>query len=240
VKQIQIDAGVAMALDALHNQRLAMLCGAGLSMAAPSCVPGAAQLAGEAKKNYDALYGATRDPLPTEIEEQAEFFFERGELGTVYLRTLIDKDAFAGPPNTGHEAVADLLLVRGIETAISTNVDTMIETAGQMLFGQIGVGIDRDMVARLLPGVSPLLKLHGCWMIDPPNTIWAPTQLAADPVMSRVRDSAEWLKVRLFDRDLVIVGYFTDWDYLMLCWSAHLAKCGQRVFSWLTRATEHP
>lgn len=214
MKEIDIGEAVALALDALHNERLAMLCGAGLSMAPPSNVPSAAVLAARAKRSYDATYGASRDPLPAQIEEQAEFFFRRDELATVYLRTLIDKDAFAGPPNPGHEAVADLLMVGGVQTAISTNVDTMIETAGQMLFGQIGVGIDRDAIAKLSPGVSPLLKVHGCWAFDQGNTVWAPGQLAAEPVMSRLAGSADWMKVRLLDRDLVIVGFFTDWAYL--------------------------
>lgn len=214
MRQIDINEGVVLALDALHNERLAMLCGAGLSMAPPSNLPSAANLAAAAKRKYDATYGSTRLALPAGLEEQAEHFFQRGELGTVYLRTYIDKDAFAGQPNPGHEAVADLLLVSGIQTAVSTNVDTMIETAGQMLFGQIGVGHERDSVARLQPNVSPLLKVHGCWTLDPTNTVWAPSQLTAEPVMSRVAGSADWMEIRLLDRDLIIVGYFTDWDYL--------------------------
>jgi len=212
--EVDIDAGLAIALDAIHADRLALLCGAGLSMASPSSLPNAAQIAAAAKNKYDALYGATRSPLPTEIEEQAEFFFQRGELGTVYLRTLIDPHVFAGVPNAGHSAVADLLLVRGIQTAVSTNVDSLIETAGQMLFGQIGTGIDKKSVAALPPETSPLLKVHGCWSSDQDNTVWAPGQLTAEPVASRIAGSKEWLSIRLLDRDLVIVGYFTDWDYL--------------------------
>ncbi len=214
MREIRVDEGVALAFDALLNDRLAVLCGAGLSMAAPSNLPSAATLATTAKRKYDGRYGASRPPLPPGIEDQAEFFFRQGDLGTVYLRTYIDKDAFAGPPNPGHEAVADLLMVRGIQTAISTNVDVMIETAGQMLFGQIGVGTCRDSVARLQPDVSPLLKVHGCWSFNAAETVWAPSQVAAEPIASRIAGSADWMEVRLLDRDLVIVGYFTDWDYL--------------------------
>lgn len=212
--EIDVDEGIALAFDALLNDRLAILCGAGLSMAPPSDLPSAAVLAATAKRKYDARYGATRPPLPPGIEEQAEFFFRQGDLGTIYLRTYIDKDAFAGPPNPGHEAVADLLIVRGLQTAVSTNVDVMIETAGQMLFGQIGVGYCRDSVARLQPKVSPLLKVHGCWSFNAAETVWAPSQVAVEPVASRIAGSADWMEVHLLDRDLVIVGYFTDWDYL--------------------------
>jgi hypothetical protein len=214
LREIDVDEGICIALDALFADRLAVLCGAGLSMASPSNLPSAAQLAARAKERYDSTYGATRPLLPPAIGDQAEFFFQRGELATVYLRTLIDPHAFAGPPNAGHRAIADLLLVRAIKTAISTNVDTLIETAGMMLYGHIGAGIEKTSVAALPPEISPLLKIHGCWSLDQDNTVWAPGQLAAEPVASRIAGCREWLSIRLLDRDLVIVGYFTDWDYL--------------------------
>jgi hypothetical protein len=213
MQEIAFDDGVAAVLDSLLNDRLALLVGAGLSMAAPSSLPSAAALAASAKRKYDATFGATRPPLPAGVENQAEFFFQRGELATVYFRTLIDQHAFAGNPNSGHYAAADLLLVRAIQTTITTNVDTLIETAGQYLFGQVGTGIDRDRVAILPPDVSPLLKIHGC-RSDPDSMVWAPGQLSVAPVAGRIATSATWLNVRLLDRDLLIVGYWTDWDYL--------------------------
>jgi hypothetical protein len=214
VDEISLDEGIEIALTALHADRLAMLCGAGLSMAPPSNLPSAAHLAAEAKRKHDARYGPPHPPLPTGIEEQAEYFFQRRELGTVYLRTLIDTHTFAGHPNAGHAAVADLLLVRAFQVGVSTNVDTLIEIAGAMLFGRVGAAIDRNAAAALLPDTAPLLKIHGCWTIDPENTVWAPGQLTVDPVASRIAGSAHWLSVHLLDRDLIVVGYFTDWDYL--------------------------
>src|SRR5262245_48677928 len=136
--ELDFDQAIAIALDSALNDRLAVLCGAGLSMAPPSSLPSAAALAATAKQRYDARYGADRLPLATNIEDQAEFFFQRNELATVYLRSLIDFNAFAGPPNPGHKAMADLMLVRAIQTSVTTNVDTLIETAGQFLYGQIG------------------------------------------------------------------------------------------------------
>jgi hypothetical protein len=214
LKEIDLDEGISAALDALHADRLAILCGAGLSMASPSNLPGAGELASRAKRKYDSLYGSSRDPLPSSIEEQAQFFFQKDQLATFYLRTLIDPHAFAGRPNAGHTAVADLLLVRAIQTAVSTNVDPLIETAGTLLFGKVGSGITRAAMVALAPDVSPLLKIHGCWALDPDNTLWAPGQLAVEPVASRIQENEEWLRDRLSDRDLIVVGFFTDWDYL--------------------------
>jgi hypothetical protein len=62
LREIDLDEGIEGALDALHADRLALLCGAGLSIAAPSNLPGAAQLASQAKRKYDPLYGIGRDP----------------------------------------------------------------------------------------------------------------------------------------------------------------------------------
>jgi hypothetical protein len=41
-----------------------------------------------------------------------------------------------------------------------------------------------------------------------------PRHLSAEPVASRITGSTEWLSVHLLDHDLIVVGYFTDWDYL--------------------------
>ncbi|MEP2876639.1 MAG: hypothetical protein ABJP11_11945 [Hyphomicrobiales bacterium] len=211
--EIALQLGVDKAVDALLGRRLALFCGAGLSMAAPSSLPSAAALASKAKQKYDATYGASRAPLPDTIEDQAEFFFQRGELSTIYLSTYIDHDAFSAKPNKGHFAAADLLLTGAFDTAVSTNVDALIETAGNMLFGQIGAGVNRDRVASLPPEVSPLLKIHGCWS-DPPGTVWTAGQDASGGIRSRTEECGAWLASRLLNRDIIIVGYWTDWDYL--------------------------
>jgi hypothetical protein len=209
-----LEEGVDLALDSLLAERLAIFAGAGLSMAPPSNLPSAWTLAQKAKQKYTAQYGGARPPLSDNIEEQAEYFFQRGELPTVYLATLIDRNAFASRPNEGHYAIADLMLSRALQTVVTTNVDTLVESAGVFLFGQVEVGIDGHAVAALPPTVIPMLKLHGCRMIDPANTVWAAGQLTRDPVQSRIACSAPWLAHRLLNRDLVIVGYWTDWDYL--------------------------
>ncbi len=204
---------IALALDGILNNRLVLIAGAGLSMAAPSNLPSAAAIAADAKIEYDARYGAMRPPLPPGIEDQAEQFFANGELG-VYLNEFVDPDVFAARPNAGHVAVADLLLSRGLQAAVTTNVDVLVETAGQLLLGQVFTGIDGTGVAAPPGGAAPMLKIHGCWVKERENTVWAPGQLAADPVMGRIATSETWLRNALLDKDLLIVGYSTDWDYL--------------------------
>ena len=143
---ISIDAALDVALDGILNERLVLLAGAGLSMAEPSGLPSAATLASKAKSEYDARYGGIRDALPDSIDDQAEFFFQRRELGSVFLKTYVDQHVFASQPNAGHLAVADLLLSNGLRAGVTTNVDILIEGAGIMLLGQIFVGIDGHQV----------------------------------------------------------------------------------------------
>ncbi|MDZ7802977.1 SIR2 family protein [Thiohalophilus sp.] len=131
-----------------------------------------------------------------------------------YFSKLIDKHAFSSQPNNGHYAVADMLLVSCIKTAITTNVDTLIETAGEYIFGTIEAGIDGYEVAALSPDVSPLLKIHGCRSRDWKNMIWAPGQLEVDPVKQRILNSETWLRANLLNKDILVVGFWTDWDYL--------------------------
>ena len=214
MEEISVDEGISRGMTSLLTDRLVLLAGAGLSMAPPSSLPSAAAIAQSAKQKYDAMFCPGQPPLPSDIDAQAQYFFDRGELATVYFRTLIDKNAFAAPPNSGHYGIADLLLVRAIQTAITTNVDTMVETAAQMLFGQVAAAIDGLSAAAFRPDESPLLKLHGCRNVDPKNMVWALGQIAAPPVSERIESSTNWLRARLIDRDLLIVGYSTDWDYL--------------------------
>lgn len=207
-------AAVASALQNLLAGRLALLAGAGLSMAPPSALPSAWTLADRAKRKYDARFAGIFPELPAQIEEQAEFFFRDGRLGSVYLTEYIDHSAFAGAPNPGHFAVADLLLAGGFRLAVTTNVDPLIEAAGLNLHGQVFIGTDGHALATAPVGISPLLKIHGCWVADRFNTVWAPGQLGASPVREKVQQSATWLQAHLLNKDLIVVGYSTDWDYL--------------------------
>jgi hypothetical protein len=225
LEEIAVEAGIKIAIDALENGRLALICGAGLSMDPPSNIPSAQSLADVAKEKYDATYGAERPPLPTPIEDQAAFFYAEGNLADYYLRTLIGRHAFSAEPNAGHYAVADLLLTSAADIAISTNVDRLIETAGVRLGGHIESVIDRDRAAAAPPNTSVLFKLHGCWDVEPANTLWCTEQLADHPLDVRIPEAAQWLTNRLLDRDLVVVGYFTHWEHL----SSVLAQALQAV-----------
>ena len=81
------------------------------------------------------------------VQEQAEFFFGRNELATIYFRHLIDPNAFAGPPNPGHYAIADLMLVRGLvaRTLVDNAIDgdtTAVRECFDRMDGKATQGVD--------------------------------------------------------------------------------------------------
>ena len=212
--EVSFKDGVESALDSLLNERLVVLAGAGLSMAPPSSLPSAAKMAANVKAQYAATYGSARPDLNDNIEDQAEFFFQRDELVNVFFDTLIGPHIFSAPPNLGHMAISDLLLTGALKLGITTNVDVLIECAGQKIFGTVGTGLDGHQIAALTDATSPLLKIHGCCWRDKSNMVFAPGQLERDPVRDRISNSTAWLRVNLLNRDMLIVGFSTDWDYL--------------------------
>lgn len=206
-----LDDGVRVALRSIDADRLALLLGAGLSI--PSGLPSAWRIAQDAKRTYDAKKAPSDPPLSPDIETQADFFFQTGELESFYIQSLVDKNAFAGPPNEGHTAVADFLLAGAVRAAVSTNYDTLIEGAGLALLGTVEVALSGADTA-LAKGV-PLLKIHGCWSKDQLNTVWTPSQLDTPGVVcDRIATSEGWLATNLPNRDLLVVGFWTDWSYL--------------------------
>ena len=212
--EITVQQGVDLIIDSIEGARLALICGAGLSMSAPSNIASAQSLADIARARYEAAHGAARPPIPVDIEGQARHFHAEGHLADYYLRTLIGPHVFSAEPNSAHYAVADFLLTRAAALAVSTNVDQLIEFAGTRLRGHVEAAVDRERAAAAPGDTSVLLKLHGCWGIDHDHTLWCDDQLKDAPLDTRIPEAANWLENNLLDRDLVVVGYFTHWEHL--------------------------
>ena len=197
-------------LHSIEEDRLVILCGAGLSMAPPSNVPSAATLA---QKVFEECQAVGED-VANDLEEQANHFLDAGRFSTYFIRQLIPRDSFARPHNPGHSAIADFLLCKAISAAISTNVDVLIEGAGCDLSGEIEGFLDGQEAENGPGDRSPLLKIHGCWTKAKNETIWAPRQLDQEPIKSRIENSRNWLDLHLSDKDLLVVGFWSDWSYL--------------------------
>jgi SIR2-like domain len=206
-------------MDSLWAGRLVIFCGAGLSMGAPSSVPSAARLADQCATYYEESSGTALPPdMHWNIELLADHFAGRRMLESIFLSDVMlripDFGTFFRDPNPGHEAIADLLGCSAIEMNISTNVDDLIECAAEQMWEpKAHVAVTRAETARPYPHALHV-KLHGCFRRDVPGTLWSKEQLGYAPFQERIRDFSQWLPGVLQDKDLVFVGFWSDWSYL--------------------------
>ena len=201
-------------LNSIENDRLVLFCGAGLSMSKPSEVPSAAELAKMCAASYAERYAALPEDTSKDLEKVAEYFFEKNLLIPTFINNLIPRGPFLRDPNSGHYAIADFLSSAVIDFAVSTNVDVLIEAAGEELGEpQSFVAIDATE-ANVPHGHRPHLKIHGCLRKKDGETVWCKSQLQHEPLKSRLADLDIWLRAHLVGRDVIFLGFWSDWAYL--------------------------
>jgi hypothetical protein len=194
------------------NDRLVILCGAGLSMAPPSSLPSAAGVADLCYQKYRPIDPDVDPSLRYDLENLAEHISGHSSIKN-FVETLVPWERFKGSSNTGHDAIADFLLTRTIVCALTSNYDCMIERSADNLGGHLWASIDGDEASSHEAKHSPLLKFHGCMVRDPVNTVWIKDQLVQEPLAKRIQKSSIWLSSKLRERDIVVVGFWSDWPY---------------------------
>ncbi len=199
-------------LGSIEANNLVLLCGAGLSIPAPSGLMSAVQVSRTCYDKYlpiMALPAAMRD----NVEELAEHFYNNGEFESLFLGTLVPWDDLVGQPNEGHAAVADFLICGAAVGALSANFDPLIEHwANDRKVAMLGALTGQE--ATTFKECRPLIKFHGCLNRDRKNTIWAKAQLAEHTIADRIASCADWMGLTLPGKDLLVVGFWTDWGYL--------------------------
>jgi hypothetical protein len=205
----------ASLLLSIEADNLALLCGAGLSMAAPSNVPSAYKVSECCAAEYKYITGTVVPPeVQGDLGKLAQFFKDGGNL-TVFLDQLIPwKDFRCGRPNTGHQAVADFLAAKVLELAITTNVDTLVEEAAEDLGEQDFRAMVEANDINKQATHAPLLKLHGCAERNRSNSVWCVGQLEDASVKQSLVLFRNWLITNLHNKDLLVVGFWSDWSYL--------------------------
>lgn len=194
--------------------RLVLICGAGLSLAKPSCVPTAAKLAEDCFEKYESRGFPLTPDLRDDLSKLAQHFYDQGML-LDFITGLVDWGPFEDRWNEGHETIADFLGCGAFEFGLTTNYDYLVEIAAKELgepHFQNAIHADELLVPR---NHKPYLKIHGCCIKDDVRTVWVPIQLTRDPtIQSRVQSLRNWLKINLRGRDVLLVGFWTDWRYL--------------------------
>jgi hypothetical protein len=200
-------------LEAIESNNLVLLCGAGLSVSAPSNLMSAVAVS---RRCYDddqaiaALPAAMRD----NVDDLAGHFHQAGSFESLFVNRLVPWNELTGRPNAGHAAVGDLLLSGGAAFALSANFDAMIEQWCQSLKVFVRGALDGVEANRFAQISKPLLKFHGCMQRDLEKTLWTKLQLNEPEIEARIESCRVWMEQWLPDRHLLVVGFWTDWGYL--------------------------
>lgn len=199
----------------MHAGRLLVVCGAGLSMAPPSSLPSARAVAERCFDKYQLEIDPGCDVgLRDNLEALAEHFVATNTLQSVFIDHLVPWASFVRPSNAGHAAIADFLLTRAAAAGISSNYDTLIERRAWDYGADFRGALDGDEAIVDTVHQAPLLKFHGCSHRDRGSTVWAPSQLE-DPIISaRIERSKTWMAANLRQKDLLVIGFWSDWEYL--------------------------
>ena len=187
------------------------ICGAGLSKPSPSNLLSAVEVSRSCFDKYkpiETLSAALRD----DIDKLAEHFFSQGQFERLFIRDLVPWERLVGEPNTGHAAIGDLLTCGAARGVASANFDTLIEqwwshhrvSFRASLNGQEATDYDH----------RPLLKFHGCMNLNREATLWTHAQLDHAKYEKAITSCKTWMSLNLPSRDLVVVGFWTDWGYL--------------------------
>jgi len=172
-------------LASMHAGRLVVVCGAGLSMAAPSSLPAAWRVAEASFDKYALETDPACDPaMRHDLEALAQHFVGLHTLQSVFIESLVPWQMFVKPPNAGHAAVADFLVTRAATAALSANYDTLIEQSAVANGFDFQNSLDGDEATTRSRTQSPLLKFHGCATRDRLATVWAPSQLGEPLLIS--------------------------------------------------------
>ncbi len=203
-------------LASIASDSLVLLCGAGLSMAAPSSISSAKKVAQLCAESYRRRTGASLDSsLANNIELMAEFFFGTNQLEHVLFKQLIDWSEFVRrPPNKGHFAIADFMAAKVCSLVLSTNLDTMIEAAATNLGEPDCYPVLLENELNLHQPHTTLMKVHGCAQRNRFESLWCKQQLDREPLKTRIPALVRWIQGQIPNRDLLIVGFWTDWAYL--------------------------
>jgi hypothetical protein len=198
-------------LGSIEANRLMLLCGAGLSLPSPSNLLPAwrvAEICYEKRRDIEVL----PDALRHDLDALAGHFHEADHFKDQFLG-LVPWAELLGEPNAGHAAVSDLLVARAAHSTLSANFDPLIEIWAKTRKVDLRGALDGAQATEYSAATSPLLKFHGCLDRDRDATLWTQRQLDEAAVQQRIQSIKSWLAINLPGKDLLIIGFWTDWGY---------------------------
>jgi hypothetical protein len=198
-------------IGAIETDSMIFLCGAGLSIPAPSNLMSAVEVSRHCYDEWNPVESLP-SPLRESINRLAGHFHAR-TIFNVFLG-LVPWNALVGAPNQGHAAIGDFLVTKAAVAALSANFDTLIERWAEEHKVALRGALDGVEAAAFAVATSPLIKFHGCMTRERDNTVWTDGQLVTRPIVDRVASCKQWINLHLPGKHLVVVGFWSDWGYL--------------------------
>ncbi len=198
-------------IGSIEANSLMILCGAGLSIPSPSNLLPAWKVAEICYDRWQAIE-ALPAALRTDLDNLAGHFHQAGHFKDRFLG-LVPWNELLGEPNRGHAAVSDLLIARAAHSTLSANFDPLIEHWAETRKVDLQGALDGNEATAFSAKTNPLLKFHGCLRRDRPQTLWTQRQLAEPDIQQRIANITHWMSLNLPGKDLLIVGFWTDWGY---------------------------
>jgi hypothetical protein len=195
--------------DSIEANRLMLLCGAGLSIPAPNSLMSAVSVARhcfDKRTPHEALAPELRE----DIDALAGHFYQCGRLKDVFIDTLVPWDELVGDTNDGHAAVADLLICGAVSAALSANFDPLIELWCFRHKVALRGALNAVEAQEFSNSTSPLLKFHGCLTRGRRATLWTHNQLHDNEIAPTITSCTDWIRLNIANKDLLIVGFWTD------------------------------
>ena len=210
----------------LTNKQTVFWVGAGVSMSGNSSLPSAPDLNTQCVQKYKDTVGQT---LPSEatadLASLTEYLHNSGDLVRLFIHKLVPWVKFKnGTPNDSHIALADFLISHVAHAVISTNYDTRIECAAKKL-GELDFVTSTDILDLNPRRNSLFFKIHGCAEKEEKSTFWCQSQRNEDPIKKRIEDAVKYLPGKLLNKDIVLVGYWSDWPHLYAAICEVLNSC---------------
>ncbi len=200
-------------LESLAARNLVTVTGAGLSRPAPSELMLAAEVAHHCYHDHLPIAALPAD-CEWDVDQLAGHFHAAGTFESYFINKLVPWGELAGRPNEAHAAIADFLLTGASPSSLTANFDTLVEQWCERHKVSLRGALDGAEAVKFGDTASPLLKFHGCMTRGREVTLWTHGQLVEPHVQQRVESCRQWMNLNLPGRDLLIVGFWTDWGYL--------------------------
>jgi len=200
-------------LGSIEANRLVLLCGAGLSMPPPSELMSAVRVSRACYDKYHPIKALPAE-MRDDIDQLAGHFLATGEFESVFIGSLVPWNDLVGQPNHGHAAVADFLICGAADAVLSANFDTLIEQWALNRKIAMRGALDGHEAMEFANNASPLVKFHGCLIRNREETLWTQAQLTEPRIANRVAKCSDWMRLELPGKDLLVIGFWTDWGYL--------------------------